>query len=200
MAPKTPYTPLSTKGSEIRVLTLLPSPGEPDRPIQCRLRVVSLNNNPEYEALSYVWGNTAERKPIEVDGCEMQVTTNLEAALRRLRHATHERYLWVDALCIDQDNVEEKETQIPLMEKIYTLAAPALIWLGETTSPDLDAFFSIANEEPKDRQRRIARTVLCFHPWERRKTYAAQAFCGMMELVSLPYWSRMWTIQEFWLP
>jgi hypothetical protein len=72
---------------------------------------------PPYEALSYVWGAPGVKKEIIVDGHYLEVTVNLENALRRLR-CDKPRQLWADAVCIDQNNEEEKRTQLPVMGKV----------------------------------------------------------------------------------
>lgn len=62
-----------------------------------------------YEALSYVWGSTENRRSIWIDQREVNVTSNLHAALLQLRHPVFERVIWVDAVCINQDDADEKE-------------------------------------------------------------------------------------------
>jgi len=86
-----------------------------------------------YDALSYVWGNPEVTLPIYIGEHEheLRVTTNLYAALLHLRNSTLERIIWIDAICIDQKNGEEKAQQIPLMAKIYSQASRVLVWLGE---------------------------------------------------------------------
>jgi hypothetical protein len=86
-----------------------------------------LDQNPEYSALSYVWGDGTARTKIEYNGCEAEVTKNLAEALQHLRHEPESRYLWVDALCINQDNVEEKGHQVALMKDIYAYAGEVVV-------------------------------------------------------------------------
>lgn len=69
--------------------------------------------------------------PIRVDGVEFPVTVNLHEALLRLRDPAIERIIWIDAVCIDQDDDTEKTHQIGLMSKIYGQANRVIIWLGE---------------------------------------------------------------------
>lgn len=97
-----------------------------------QLSKISLNANHEpYEALSYVWAQEPGFELIIVDGRERQVTTNLFFALRRLRNIKNARILWVDALCIDQQNDVEKSFQVALMGQIYRQCSMAYLWLGE---------------------------------------------------------------------
>jgi hypothetical protein len=83
-------------GDFIRILDLLP--GRAEDPIQCDLRVASLSDQIQYEALSYVWGHHS--RMILIAGLKFSVTENLYAALKQLRHTSSKRALWADQLCI----------------------------------------------------------------------------------------------------
>ncbi|KAK3339775.1 heterokaryon incompatibility protein-domain-containing protein [Lasiosphaeria hispida] len=87
-----------------------------------------------YDALSYTWGSVADSNPtIFVNGHERAVTANLCAALWHLRDPSGERTLWIDALCINQQNNQEKGQQVQSMAKIYAKASRVIVWLGEPT-------------------------------------------------------------------
>lgn len=94
--------------------------------------------------MSYVWGNPKETKTIYVNGLIQNVTNNLHSALLQLRSPTSSRKLWVDAICIDQRNLDEKQQQIALMRDIYTKAKYVAIWLG---SPKRNAAVPFALSE-----------------------------------------------------
>jgi hypothetical protein len=102
-------------------------------PIRGRMGVFPLRQCPAFQALSYVWGERTEGRTIEVEGQgTVKVTDNLFAALRRLRlDVLYSRILWIDALCIDQDNVQERNAQVLFMCEIYARASVVMIWLGE---------------------------------------------------------------------
>lgn len=70
--------------------------------------MVWFDETPEYEALSYVWGPTSPAERMVLDGKEINITPNLASALRQLRWPSSKRLLWVDALCINQGDLEEK--------------------------------------------------------------------------------------------
>jgi hypothetical protein len=127
-----PYSPLVGPRS-IRLVCLLPSRNEVD-PIHCDLVHYSLSENSGtshlYEALSYVWGDTDETEAIIVHGHSFNVTQNLHAALRHLRNRSFQRILWIDAICINQKDDNEKEIQIRFMAEIYGQADRVIIWLG----------------------------------------------------------------------
>ncbi|KAK6080482.1 heterokaryon incompatibility protein [Seiridium cupressi] len=105
--------------NEIRVLDLLQSPSVDGTPIICELRAVPLTAETNYEALSYVWGDQTATKTIEISGRQVTVTQSVHEALSRLRSRTHKRTLWIDQLCIEQWNLEEKKQQVQLMRDIY---------------------------------------------------------------------------------
>ena len=123
-----PYRPLSTPKS-IRLFELFPSfEGEN---LQGRMLDTTLDDCPNYEAISYVWGSEIDKITIQCDGHELQITQNLAGALRRFQLPDVGRLLWIDSICINQDDVLEKNHQIPLMGDIYRNASCVLIWLGE---------------------------------------------------------------------
>jgi hypothetical protein len=93
-----------------------------------------------YEALSYACGHPNIKTPIQVHGKAVQVTTNLESALRHLRSPFHPRVLWVDAICISQQDIQERNAQILHMASIYRLAALVIAWLGEGDDSSDNAF------------------------------------------------------------
>lgn len=87
-----------------------------------------------FEALSYAWGSEENSKSISVDGCNFLVGANLYSALLHLQDDFIERILWVDALCINQENTAEKGRQVQSMAKIYAKASRVIVWLGEATA------------------------------------------------------------------
>ncbi|KAL8830708.1 MAG: hypothetical protein Q9170_005615 [Blastenia crenularia] len=97
-----------------------------------------------YEALSYVWGDAADRTPIECDSAVVEVPHTLYTALRHLRQLDRPRTLWADALCINQEDAEEKSIQVKAMGQIYSKAAQVLMWQGEVTEETRDSLTSLA--------------------------------------------------------
>lgn len=127
---------------KIRLLRLLPDTNE-NAPIQVQLFEYPLPEYNDglgshfYEALSYVWGDTNSPRTVSVvdSGHSLgliSVTTNLYAALLRLRDRWLDRVLWIDAVCINQEDEREKEWQIRRMAQIYSRASRVVVWLGET--------------------------------------------------------------------
>ncbi|RYP53076.1 hypothetical protein DL768_001853 [Monosporascus sp. mg162] len=123
--------PLASDNSQIRLLQLKAGVG--GDPVTCFLEVVDLEGCPEYDALSYVWGDPGVTDSITLHGKQHDVTINLYDAMKRLRQSDKHRRLWIDALCINQEDTKEKEGQIGLMDKIYSRAKEVCMWLGEPT-------------------------------------------------------------------
>lgn len=103
-----PYAPLETSSEQIRTLTL--HAGVVSDPIECSLHVVSLQDSPEYQALSYTWGDPGIKGDIGVDGVRVRVTLNLEIALRHTRHVEDDIVLWVDAASLSVDEIFKSVT------------------------------------------------------------------------------------------
>jgi Heterokaryon incompatibility protein (HET) len=122
------YPPLSS-ASSIRIIHLEPS-GDVDSKLKCRLTETSLECNPDYQALSYVWGDAKNPSSILCNGTAFEITRNLTAALRRLRQSHRVISLWVDSICINQGDIAERSEQVRMMDNIYRKASKVLIWLG----------------------------------------------------------------------
>lgn len=84
-----------------------------------------------YEALSYVWGDTSKKTPIQVNDKTLEIGINLRGALHALRYEDKSRTLWIDAICIDQQNIKERNEQVAAMPQIYSRAMKTVIWLGD---------------------------------------------------------------------
>jgi len=98
------------------------------------LPIQSLDSKPGYVALSYAWSELGSGfTPILVDGRTLDVSKSLEVALKHLRQPEWTITLWTDSICINQDDNEEKSSQVPLMREIYTTAAAVVVWLGQET-------------------------------------------------------------------
>jgi hypothetical protein len=100
----------------IRVFDLQPYYGEEEEPIRGQLRVVCLDDNPSYSTLSYAWGNPLASRQIACGVDEsLSVTTNCYDALQQLRLSFRTRTLWIDSICVNQANEEEKSHEVSLM-------------------------------------------------------------------------------------
>ena len=86
---------------------------------------------PDYEALSYTWGDEKVTTPIEINGVSFSVTLNLFGALNRLRKNGRDRVLWIDSICINQRDLVERSTQVRRMPFIYQRASRVVVWVGD---------------------------------------------------------------------
>ncbi|RTE80890.1 hypothetical protein BHE90_004613 [Fusarium euwallaceae] len=133
--------PLNEGGTLIRLLELLP--GDTDEPLVCNLVVANMLDTPVYEAVSYTWGIDAgltQEAAVRVNNIRLQVTPNLHACLIALRYPDASRMLWVDAICINQKDDDEKSEQVARMTTIYSSASHVLVYLGDGDEVD-EAFF-----------------------------------------------------------
>ncbi|OWY51408.1 HET-like protein [Alternaria alternata] len=124
---------LRPNSNTIRVLDVQPIPKDAieGTPVNCTLRVIHLDRDPDFTALSYVWGDPEHKRSIVCDGVLFPVTENCYSALWNLSKKLQGLVIWVDAICINQEKTsQEKEWQIPLMGDIYTKAQQVYIWLG----------------------------------------------------------------------
>lgn len=121
----------------IRLLRLMPHRNDRSR-IQCQLFEYPLLDSGKgthlYEALSYVWGSNEKSQFVFTDKGYIPVTTNLHMALTRLRDCSLGRVIWADAICINQDDTEERNSQVQSMAKIYAGASRVIVWLEEATT------------------------------------------------------------------
>lgn len=125
------YEPLPTNEKSIRLLRVHPAHAFTD-PLICTLRQYSLKQKPLYTALSYSWGDGAFDSYIICDSRELAITSHLDLAIRRFR-GTNEQVIWIDAICIDQSNIDERNHQINLMPFIYQQTFHVFVYLGEAT-------------------------------------------------------------------
>lgn len=123
------YRPLQFQDS-IRLLEL--HPGPKGSPLRCNITEVRRSERPRYEALSYAWGEAVFPHTIEdvSSGTRLSITLNLFTALHGIRYEQTSRLLWIDALCIDQSELKEKNHQVASMGDIFQNAWRVIVWLG----------------------------------------------------------------------
>jgi hypothetical protein len=138
------YGPTLPIGS-IRVLGLLP--GQPEDPISCTLQTKTLDEaDCTYDAISYCWGSEPEIINISCDGHSMLITPNLFDALQHFREPKNIRFLWADALCINQRNQIEKGHQVKRMASVYEKARQVMAWIGRDDGHLAEDCFALIRE------------------------------------------------------
>jgi hypothetical protein len=148
-----------------------------------------------FTTLSYAWGSYELDTSIECDGFVKKITKSLEAALQQFRQPHESIIMWIDQICINHEDDNEKEQQVPLMSRIYTLATNTVIWLGEASDGSDSALgllqhivsclqFNFSNPDFND----LARLGLPA-PDSKHWRY-------LCDLLTRKWFSRVWIIQE----
>ncbi|KUJ16504.1 HET-domain-containing protein [Mollisia scopiformis] len=127
------YSKITQQGI-IRLILLQPSPSH-EAPLACSLIDVSLKDCDNdilehYVALSYVWGDATQKGSISIDGKFLEITASLELGLRYIRDKARVLRIWADGVCIDQNDVKDRNTQVTVMASIYSAARHTIIFLG----------------------------------------------------------------------
>ncbi|KAL8793019.1 MAG: hypothetical protein Q9195_004423 [Heterodermia aff. obscurata] len=187
-------------GSHIRLLVI--EPGHSGELLHCSLEHVDLDAEPQFNALSYCWGDISETRTIFCEGSSVSVTKNLYDALVRLRKLDLATKIWVDAVCINQKDKAEKKKQIHLMRRIYQQSEICFAWLGPHTELDALAF-------------QLLNTIHDYleihsgdqngHSLKPGKIFGKDSttpgeWDGISRLFARPWFERVWTLEEFVLP
>lgn len=231
------YSPLNPEKSEIRILALQPS-SSPTDPIICRLITTSLEHaagGGRYTPLSYCWGTTFMTEKIVVDGHSFLVTPSLYNALLHFRslklnpspypgrrQTTDDSGLWwIDAICINQNDLDERKSQVSLMTRLYKQAQIVRVWLGEESNDSARAMQIIREVaySPSSRADIVSWTYIrrpgqthrpdgpgkppvklpeeppAISADEKVRNYSA-----VINLYQRPWFSRVWVRQEIALP
>jgi hypothetical protein len=185
------YEPLDLDDLEIRLLTLLPR--NTGYGVYCTLEKISLIDPGPYIALSYCWGDASDTIPITVNDVKVGVTVNLEAALRHLTKKRSVR-IWVDALCINQNDRLERGLQIRSMRQIYAKATMVVAWVGSASADSTNAIRLLKAQEPRDLLQEDKGGLEVEPRCEARsQSHPPQILDNFFDR---PYWKRVWIIQE----
>ncbi|KAM0165377.1 hypothetical protein ACHAPC_010205 [Botrytis cinerea] len=192
------YSSLPLVSNNIRLLRILPNENE-EADINCALFVYPLHDSGRgthrYEALSYVWGDADNSCSICVNGHSLIVRANLHSALLRLRDPVLDRIIWIDAICINQEDLNERGHQVQLMAKIYSKASQVVVWLGEAADNSdlaLEEIVIAANQSEISSRKTTRKAIIALlqRPWFRRIWVLQEAaaarhiliMCGLVEI------------------
>ncbi|KAK1599316.1 heterokaryon incompatibility protein [Colletotrichum navitas] len=188
-------------------------------PLRCVVSTTPIDTPQPYRALSYTWGRPDKSHSIDVGGTRLWITASLDTALRHIRREDEPVTLWVDQICIKQEDAAEKSEQVPLMAQIYSKAELVIVWLGPAadgsdavmecwgdvgqaardlgiesylTRERLPLLFPVLeNRDPGDE------VTASFQALLQRAAPAFQAVLeAMLAFNERPWFNRVWTIQE----
>ncbi|KAM0342381.1 hypothetical protein ACHAPU_009568 [Fusarium lateritium] len=168
---------------------------------------------PRYEALSYVWGaaQISEHAQVEADPSQSTAQTpttlgirpNLASALRHLRYPTETRVLWIDAICINQDDIPERNEQVKRMTNIYTFAHQVVAWLGEESDDSNHALATLQHVSLQLEATKAGRVIAAPGATEPRlwrndhaPQFDKQTWQSLMKFVQREWFYRLWIWQE----
>jgi hypothetical protein len=208
--PRHQYNCLDEAADEIRLATILP--GIRGTRVLIELHTTCLGQGtptPSFEALSYAWGSVHDTVEIQVGKANdsvLAVTKNLESALQRLRSPDRPRVFWIDAICVDQENLQERGHQVRRMADIYTRAERVVVWLGPeaqhttlamktlaTLSTKVRADWSLWITTPEEGVPGVD------HHWARPDEplpYDLDTVAGIAEVYGRDWFQRLWVQQE----
>ncbi|KAH6892504.1 heterokaryon incompatibility protein-domain-containing protein [Thelonectria olida] len=211
-APSSIYSKLDTSLRQIRLLSLLPALRSSSL-IKCDLLTSNLKpaekfpgehlvdppaaavaSHPAYEALSYVWGDPSNPIAIKLNNRDVTVTRNLHAALLALRSRTKKRTLWVDALCINQQDLTERAAQVMLMRFIYEESSRVVIFLGPSTKMTEKGLTFVQDFHDRVIKSNDSEKLMqwLFETASKDDLWLTVA----LEILSKAWWSRSWIFQE----
>lgn len=207
------YTPLSIARST-RVIEVLPA-RVTSAAVVIQIHEIQLDHlDIPYEAVSYTWDGQIPDEPIECHRKRLYVTKNANDILRRLRRPRRARFIWIDAICIDQTCDQDKYSQIVLMADIYRKATQVVVWLGDVAPALTKRHQAIQHRRESssflnslwNRGRLLASYVVptyspsitpIHHSRESLKHRHDMVSVALRQVLHHSYWQRAWTAQEF---
>lgn len=197
------YDPLPVDGKSIRLVKVLASAGF-DQPV--RIELIHSTTEEEYTALSYTWGGVNPQREVHANDALLTAGPNLWEFLRRVSLSPEYigRQFWIDAICINQKDDQEKSVQVARMGEIYKSAHHVLIWLApfrdaglalEDTISPICEFTDVQSCLPKGDRLQLGLETKSFH--SASTSVFVRSICE--QIVSHDYWRRVWIVQEFLL-
>ena len=181
------YQPFSSMDS-LRLLTL--EPGYLTDPILVRLSIHDADDAPEYDAISYVWGDVGKTTQIFCNGSPTHITFNLLWVLRRIRRSEQPMTLWVDALCINQNDPLERSGQVAKMGRIYARARRVFACMGDDPDGGASGVTSLLGQLLAMIQSIGSKSLVNLNLNEDPRWFSLGV------LLRQPWFSRAWVLQE----
>lgn len=191
------YQGLDVAENQIRLIELHPraanTPATPNDTLHCELNPHHRGDTcPPYLALSYAWQHDGHSQSVVINNKSCQISETVEQALRQLRHRRNTVYVWVDQICINQDDKEEKNYQVQQMRRTYSEAEGVIAWLGMPfpNSKTLFRFLQqIGAAVLKEKWKALTTALDAFDVASMKGAF--RNFCQRA------YWKRLWVMQEF---
>ena len=193
------YPPLHPDTRSIRLVRLLPAPA-PDTRIKCQFTLVYLGEGAKYDAVSYFWGTEGRIRPIEL-GDQNQVfmvSPAVEDILLRLRDPQKERLLWLDLVCIDQSNKDEKDRQVKRMKDIFAEAQTVIASLGPHIVPSKSRLqeMDVVNPHRFDKALNLVTSMWSAMSSLTNVPLSHSDERDLLDLLNSPWFERVWVVQE----
>ncbi|KAI8946698.1 heterokaryon incompatibility protein-domain-containing protein [Xylaria longipes] len=170
------YTPLNAATRNVRLLRFK---RRRSNDLEVSLKTYDVDACPGFIALSYVWGPENPSYVVSVDGQRFSIRHNLWFLLRRLNHGVlREKFFWIDAICIDQENPRERGHQVNMVSDIFLTANLTIAWIGPSNE-DSDLVMDYC----------VNRKYASYHELH-------MAALAAQKLLRRPYFERMWIVQE----
>lgn len=185
----------------IRLIEILP--GADSAETNCSITAYKLEEAPAYFAVSYTWGDPADMVSILMDGKRLQIRNNCRQVLQQARYHASSRYYWIDAICINQADLDEKNHQVQFMSQIFESAAHVHACIGQHAD-DSEFVFSILDTFPRRLRQRSkeewprVRSGAQVIMWllSHSKEDIERLSRGFASILSRPYFQRVWILQE----
>ncbi|KAI0379294.1 heterokaryon incompatibility protein-domain-containing protein [Hypomontagnella monticulosa] len=204
LLPRQPYCyePIDRAKRQIRLLEL--SPGTKDEPIHGELKIANLGDNPDFDAVSYVWGDPTPCFTVIVNHKLLKVPASSHKLLVGMRDRHQSMTLWIDSICINQEDVLERGHQVRFMHAIYTTARMVRVWLD--THVDFSSHVFQMARRLEVNQNLINWDML---PWTlsisdphevlQVDSFSPEFWQPIYDVLNNPYFGRIWTQQELFL-
>lgn len=190
------HEPLPDATNHMRLLEVFDRDYSDTIRVRCGITTWPVDSMPWHSAISYVWGDSKPDKTILINDKTFQVGTSCELVLKQIHAYEKSRYYWIDAICIDQKNLDEKSKQLAMMGNIYKKADHVLACLGRHADDSRFLFqnfeqFSRTVREPADRLEFQRLLYTRYGLSTSRRLLRA-----LFHFAERPYFSRLWILQE----
>jgi hypothetical protein len=178
------------------------------------LEVVSLDEAPPFYAISHCWGTQAHNTNVQVDGQLLHITSDLAAGLKVLQELAINdsdfdpplRYVWIDSICVNQQSIQDRSTQVALMRRIYSTSVTTLVWLGpehawvkpawRLLDQIYDVFQTSYPEAKIEGDIPVRNYSDSLHKLTGLPTWDQESWTDLRQMMDLDWFSRIWVIQE----